>query len=1179
MRALLRPIAAVLTVLVIGACGGDGPTGPPTAASVSVSAPPSALSAIGDNVQLTATPLDGRGRTIDALSISWASSDPGVATVTGGNVTAVGNGTTTISATAGSAVGTVQVTVQQRITQVTFASPVDTMYTLGDTVRATARDSRGNAVVGRVVTWSSLQPAVATVDANGLITTVAQGGALIRAFVDGSQGERTLQVRQRATQLVFIRQPAGGRAGLPFPIQPLAEVQDARGNRVTSDNTTVVTASVASSGGTVVSGGIVTVVGGQATFVSLAVGGPSGPTMLQLSAASMNTASSAPFQLAAGDPAAVIVVSGNAQTALAGTALTLPLQAGVRDAYGNPIPSAPLAFTIQQGGGTLSTVLAATDQSGNAATHYTLSRFAGPHTVRATSTAAPAAQAVFALTATPNGIIRGNVSASGAVVSAAATVTGGTTAATTVQPRLLTGVPDMLPAVRRASNKAAPRLSGTGANPASAASVVEPDAAVPGELLVTYRPDGVGAPSIGAAAFRQTGVADAVSQSIRTAMAPMVQSGAVQMLSVSPVILTARVRVEPGANETDVMAQLRNDPRVLAVERNLVQRTYRVEPTALQQYIRDLGFAGGMRPASFDALVPYTFANGSAAAFPGGGTYPGNTFYPFQAWHYNQVGLPRAWQLSQGSNNVLVAVVDDGVRFDHPAMAGMLTNDGYDFVPVGTIPVCGGGSVPTNADGDGPDPDPTQPMARPFNGNCVQGPNPNGNHGLHVAATIGASRTNAAGVVGVNWQVRIRPVRVLGIHGAGDIYTIAQGILYAAGLPADNGAGGVIAPGGPARIINLSLGGSSTTMAQQLAVEQAQAAGSLVIAASGNSGNSILNYPASYPGVVSVGAVGPTLEKASYSSFGNTVSIAAPGGQTTVHFTHGIMSASWNYVNGSPSVDSWQGTSMAAPHVSGIAALLLAHQPTLTAAQLRARLLSFAVDIGIPGPDTFFGAGLVNARNMLTSSMAPPRALYVRLVSAATGAIVSTRAVGTGGAFEFDGLPDGPYWLYAGHDEDGDGLLGVPTRAWGARGGGATPLAVAVDGAGVYPVSFTVSTPLEQEPNGTPAQANELVVNSYVMGSSAGSNDDDIYRLRIAQAGTYVIEVTGHVGACGFALEADPILTLYSGSGNQIATHDDNDYDGWDYCSRISQSLSPGDYFVRVNAYGAGRYIVSVRRP
>ena len=1190
-------LALCLVALFAAACGGaDGAVGPSSITSIAISNPPGPLSAIGESVPLTATGRDDRGRASTSLAFSWASSNPAVAIVSGGTVTAVGNGTTTISATVGAVSGSAQVTVAQRVTQLTVSFARDTIFTFGDTARAAvqARDSRGNPAPNATPVWTSSNPATIAVDATGVMTAIANGTATIRASVDGTQAERAMQVRQRAARLVITRQPEGARAGLPIAVQPSAEMQDARGNRVTTDNTTVVSASIITGGGVIAGGGAVTAAAGVVNFTVLSAGGTVGSKVLQFSAPSVASANTVAFQLDAGLPSQVVVVSGNNQTAPAATVTPLGLTAGVRDSYGNGVPSSPLAFSVLQGGGAAVAPPGVTDGNGNATAIMTVSRFAGVATVRAVSSAAPQGAALFTVTATPNGTIRGTVSAPTpppGIMAATGDASGRTALAgaqmTGAKRRVLAGFPTSLPRVPMSGAKAAsvPRSPSDAVPLSSAGANATPDDAIPGELLVTYRGDRIGAPDVGARAFRQASVVAAVSSAIRSAATSGAARDVVSLLAVSPAILTALVRVEDGVSDAAAIAVLRADPRVLAVERNLVMRSHLVERTALQSYLVTAGVLRTRPEQGLDAFVSFRFASANSASstnYPGGGAYPGNALYIYQSWHYNMVSLPRAWELTQGSPSVLVAVVDDGIRFDHPSMNGVLTNDGYDFVPVGSVAVCGGGAVPTNGDGDGPDPDPTQPFNRPLlNGNCVGALKTDGNHGLHVAGTIGAARSSAYGLVGTNWQARIRPVRVLGTHGSGSNYTIMQGILYAAGLPADNGLGGTVtAPGGPARIINLSLGGSGFSTAMATAVRQATDNGSLLIASAGNENSSVPNYPASYPEVMSISAIGPNMQRASYSSFGAFVDITAPGGEASAQATtSGVYSSTWNYVTNSPSWDGWNGTSMSTPHVSGIAALVLAREPGLSPTQLRARLTNFAIDLGIVGPDTFFGAGLLDARNALTASMAPPRRLLARVVSAATGLIIRTVvATGVRGDFEVGALADGPYWIFAGNDDSNDGLTGLPMRSWGAFGGAAVPMSVIVNGADIYPAVFSIGRASEIEPNDIPQQADELLVDGYMLGSIAFAQDEDFYRLRIPQAGTYAIRVTGQVAACGFALEADPILSVYSGSGTLLGSIDDVDLPNKNYCSALTLNLLPGDYLVRVTGFSGGRYAVSTRR-
>jgi hypothetical protein len=263
--------------------------------------------------------------------------------------------------------------------------------------------------------------------------------------------------------------------------------------------------------------------------------------------------------------------------------------------------------------------------------------------------------------------------------------------------------------------------------------------------------------------------------------------------------------------------------------------------------------------------------------------------------------------------------------------------------------------------------------------------------------------------------------------------------------------------------------------------------------------------------------------------------------------------------------------------VSGVAALLLAYDNSLTAAQLRARLLEYALDMGPPGWDEEYGAGVLNARNSLTQSHAPPRALYARLYDVATGDIEATVAVDPDGAYAFPDLADGDYVVYAGQDESGDQLIGEPGRRWGAHGSAATPTVISVAGAGDYPASFTVGFPFEWEPNNPFENANPIPVGAHLIGLMFEASD--VFTFVVSQGGTYTIETSAISGACGLALNADTRMELYDGALELVAENDDIDYSGFDWCSRITATLQPGTYYASLRGwYGIGLpYRVHVR--
>jgi serine protease len=332
---------------------------------------------------------------------------------------------------------------------------------------------------------------------------------------------------------------------------------------------------------------------------------------------------------------------------------------------------------------------------------------------------------------------------------------------------------------------------------------------------------------------------------------------------------------------------------------------------------------------------------------------PNDAYYGLQ-WHYEQIRLPEAWAISTGSTQTVVAVLDTGIapHPDVPAGAG-----GYDFV-----------SDPWMArDGNGRDPDPTDPGDLAYGSWSTF-------HGTHVAGTVGARTNNATGVAGVCWSVHLLHVRVLG-RGGGTSFDIGEGIRYAAGL--SNASGQV--PPAAARVINMSLGGPGPDTIMEQACVAARAAGVLVVAAAGNDTSTGTFSPASFASVISVGSVGYAKTRAPYSNYGPNLDLMAPGGNAGVDqnadgYEDGVLSAHrddfW-----SPPVDGYefmQGTSMASPHVAGVAGLLFAVDPTLTADEARTILQETAQDLGLPGRDNDFGHGLVDAYAALVRAGAVP---------------------------------------------------------------------------------------------------------------------------------------------------------------------------------------------------------------
>ena len=848
-------------------------------------------------------------------------------------------------------------------------------------------------------------------------------------------------------------------------------------------------------------------------------------------------------------PSVVVLtpVSGDAQTGRVSTPLGAPFVVKAIDAAGQPVSGLSVTWAVTAGGGSVSPASPTTNGSGLASAMLTLGNAVGSNNQTVTASASNAlGSPVTFLASAVDARIAGTVSVTKGML-APPRVQGVGADATGVGP------------VFRVPSLSAKQPAALAARSVAARSMVQrvqPPQFRTNELLVTFRPRPLGAPSLGSPELARPGVARAVGEAIRSHLAPHVAAGLARVVGVSPALLAARLRVAAPELLDDVAASLRADASIATVERNGI-------------------------------LWSHVAGEGRGAAPARTAT---DSFAVYQAWHYGLIDLPRAWDLTTGSASVLVAIVDDGTRFDHPDVLGNLTSDGYDFVDDTsyTLSFCSGGTTDRSGDGDGYDPDPTDPMSYDidFVSGCIIGPSAAGDHGLHVAGTIGATGNNGTGGTGVNWSVSIRPVRAFDVVGGGTDYDIAQGILYAAGLPADNGAGGTVHPATGARIINMSFGGPPSAVIENAVVAAANA-GALLVASAGNSGTSDPSYPAAYPQVLSVSAVGPDGRLAFYSSYGPTIGIAAPGGDmSSGDPTLGVFSTVWNFQAGTPTYAFYEGTSMAAPHVTGVAALLLAREPGLTAAALRNRLTQFAVDVDNNGPDVLYGAGIVNARNSLTQTLSLPHHLFARLYNAATGSVVVTQPVGADGSFAFTGLSDGAYQVFAGEDESNDGIIGRPGRRLGAFGGIATPTTLSVAGAGTYAAPFLVGLPLEREPNDAASDADPMYAGTYINATRPPS-DVDSYRVTIVTAGPYTFETSAWNGACGFGLGDDTYLFLFDDLGNLIDSNDDIDFQyypdlgllGGNLCSRVSDFLAPGTYYAVVAGYSniGDQYRLEVR--
>ncbi len=315
---------------------------------------------------------------------------------------------------------------------------------------------------------------------------------------------------------------------------------------------------------------------------------------------------------------------------------------------------------------------------------------------------------------------------------------------------------------------------------------------------------------------------------------------------------------------------------------------------------------------------------------------PDDKLYSYQ-WNFENattggLHMDEAWAIEEGDPNVVVAVVDTGVAYENygsytqaPDLAETRFVPGYDFV------------------------------------HDNNHPNDDNGHGTHVTGTIAQSTNNLIGVAGVAFRCSIMPVKVMDSDGLSDVFTVSQGILFAV----NHGA----------HVINLSFGSPQSSTTLQNAVRTAYQRGVTVVAAAGNDGanGNPPSYPAAYSDYcIAVGAVRYDLKRAPYSTQGSYVSVVAPGGDVTVDqnndgYPDGILQQTFD---DNPNVFAYwffQGTSMAAPHVSGLAALLASHGVT-GPDKIRQAIETTARDLGPKGKDPEYGWGMIDAHAALAAS-------------------------------------------------------------------------------------------------------------------------------------------------------------------------------------------------------------------
>jgi serine protease len=344
--------------------------------------------------------------------------------------------------------------------------------------------------------------------------------------------------------------------------------------------------------------------------------------------------------------------------------------------------------------------------------------------------------------------------------------------------------------------------------------------------------------------------------------------------------------------------------------------------------------------------VGYAEPNGLMRQSQGTTLKPNDTFYRYQ-WNLTQINAERTWGIQKGKSSVAVAVLDSGIAYEDyvdprtgvqyrkaPDWGDVKFLPGYDFV----------------------------------NGDAH--PNDDEYHGTHVASTIAEATNNAVGAAGIAFGCALMPVKVLDEKGEGSFFDVADGIDYAVGYKEGGQS--------PVKVINLSLGSEGTSSTVREAIDRAFAAGVLTVAAAGNSGSPLIEFPANLPNVIAVGALDARKEKAVYSNTGAELGLMAPGGDCE-RDDNGDSYGDCVYQQ-MPDPDflrigrhdafcycGLDGTSMATPHVAAAAALLFS-QGFADPAAVRSALEQTAERLGrapADGRNDTYGYGLVRPANAL----------------------------------------------------------------------------------------------------------------------------------------------------------------------------------------------------------------------
>lgn len=283
---------------------------------------------------------------------------------------------------------------------------------------------------------------------------------------------------------------------------------------------------------------------------------------------------------------------------------------------------------------------------------------------------------------------------------------------------------------------------------------------------------------------------------------------------------------------------------------------------------------------------------------------PNDSLYEEYQWNLPSIYTEEGWKVTRGKETVIVAVIDTGVDLNHPEFEGKLV-EGINLI------------------------------------NQDEPPQDDDGHGTHVAGIIAANTNNNEGIAGITWYNKIMPIKVLDQSGSGTLFDVAEAIFWAT----DNGA----------KVINLSLGNYAESEYLHEAIKYAYAHDVVLVAATGNDNTDELGYPAAYPEVIAVSATDNYLRRANFSNYGTYIDVMAPG-----------VNIASTYPNNQYA--SLSGTSMASPHVAGLAALIRSQNPTLSNKEVENIIIKSTDDLGNSGKDEYYGYGEINIEKAVSYS-------------------------------------------------------------------------------------------------------------------------------------------------------------------------------------------------------------------